>query len=126
MMVPVLVSDSSRSSKRLAIPKSASLISPSAAEQDVGRFHVAVHDPHGMSRGECVEHLSGDTSGFLDGQRTGAREVLGQRRPVDDLHHDVEVALVLAGVEDGDRVPVAERGRGGALSKEPVTPCWIG
>ncbi len=39
------------------------------------------------------------------------REAIGQGRPVDELHHEVQVAVSLTGVEGGHGVGVGETGR---------------
>ena len=43
---------------------------------------------------------------------------LEERRPGDELHHDVEDAFGLADVVDRDRVRMAQAGRGASLAEE--------
>ena len=52
--------------------------------------------------------------------------MFGQRQPIDEFHYDVEVAVVLAGVEHGHGVTVAEPSRCLTLAEEPLASRRIG
>ena len=99
---------------------------PVGSDEDVRGLHIAVHDAGSVSRSQHRQHLTGQTDRLVDRERTGSREVLGQRRPVDELHDDEEVAVVLAGVEHGHRVPMVESGGGLTLAQEPFASGGIG
>ena len=119
MNSPVVVRSADSSSSRLAMPKSASLADPSAGQQDVARLDVAVDDAGAVGGAERLQHLVGDALRPGHRQRTVGRQHGGQRRPVDQLHHEVQVIVGDPGVVDRDRMGVAEAGRRAGLAHEP-------
>ena len=54
-------------------------------EEDVARLHVAVHDAHGVRRGERGEHLGGDADRIGDRQRPVRCEVLSERSSTNSI-----------------------------------------
>ncbi len=68
-------------------------------EQDVGRLDVAVHDAGGVRGGQGQRSLSEDRAGLLRRHRAAGDE-LRERLSLDELHHEVGVAAVLAVVVD--------------------------
>ena len=76
-------------------------------DDDVGRLDVAVHDAGGVGGAEGGEHRDRDRPP----PRTPAsgpvvRQPLSERLSAHPLHHEVQEAVRLAGVVDGDGVGV--------------------
>ncbi len=81
------------------------------ADHDVRRFHVTMHDPDGVSRGEAVGHLQRDLQRLMQSHpRRGNQLVERLARHV--LHRDEVDAGIRRDVVDGDDVRVVQ-GRGG-------------
>ena len=88
-------------------------------EDDVLGLEIAVDDAEVVRFGERGEHLPQDVDDAPERERPllvrDAREVLAAQ----ELHHEVELAVVgLAEVDDGDRVRVVEAARGARLGDE--------
>jgi hypothetical protein len=87
--------------------------------EDVGGLDVAVHDP---ARVRSVERV-GDLDPELEDLRRRQRPLpdpLLQRPPLQVLHHQERLALVLADVVDGADVGVVERRGGHRLALEAL------
>src|SRR5690606_2064054 len=96
------------------------LRAPLAVDEDVLRLDVAVDDPLGVRGGERAADLDRVGDGLLDRQPPAAADALLQRLALDVLEDDVGVAVVLAGVDDGDDVRVREAGGGAGLAPEAL------
>ncbi len=71
-------------------------------QQQVGRLHVAVHDPRIVHRPECREHLPHQLGGVARRQRAVPLHQVGDGAALDDRHGE-EHPVVLAGpAERGD------------------------
>ena len=115
--VPVRVRSSAPAA--LAMPKSVTFTGPSRRHEHVGGLHVAVHEPGAVRGVERVGHLLADADDVGDGEAAVLVDEVAQGRAVDQLHHDVGDAVVVAGVVGGDDVGVREAGRGDRLVAEP-------
>jgi hypothetical protein len=93
-----------------------------AGQQHVRRLHVAVHDAGRVERAEGRQDAVGDADGLGDGERALAGQVRRQVAALDELHHEEQAALVLAGVVHDDDVRVVEAGGHACLAQEPL-PC---
>ena len=81
-------------------------------EEQVLRLDVAVDDALRVRGGERRRGLRGDPQDALLGQLRLAREALGERLALEELHHDERAAVVgVAEVGDVDDVLVADRRR---------------
>ncbi len=90
-------------------------------EQDVLRLDVAVDDPRGVRGGQRARDPDADQRHPLRRQRALLGDDGLQRRPVDEIHHDVGPALVvLADVVDGHDVGVHDLGRRQRLAPEAL------
>ncbi len=104
-----------QASVRLGDPEVDELHGSVAADQDVGRTDVAMHDVEGaaleaggfVGRSEPVEGLVGDAHGYVDvdegaGEERGVHES-AESHPIDVLHdHEVLVAVLFEGVHRDD------------------------
>src|SRR4029453_12740383 len=98
-------------------------------EHDVGGLHVAVHDAVRVRGGEGGADLRADPYRDAPVQRA-AGEVVGQRRAVDQFHHDV--GRLPAGQErrraevvDARDVGVGQPGGGSRLGADPLVAALV-
>ena len=97
------------------------------AQEDVGGLDVAVDEPGGLVDGiECSGQLLADGDGALRRQAPGGVEDLAQVGAVDPLHDQVEAAVLVADVIDGDDVGVVDGGRELRLAQEAFTVFGLG
>ena len=100
--VPVRVRSSAPAA--LAMPKSVTFTGPSGGHEHVGGLHVAVHEPGAVRGVERVGDLLADADHVgAPGRPPTLVDEVTQGRPVDQLHHDVGDAVVVAGVVGGRR-----------------------
>ena len=91
------------------------------AQQDIGRLHVAVDQARGLMHGfQRPGELGADRDRPLRRQAPSSIEQLPKVDPVDPLHHQVEAAVLVADVVDGDDVRVVHRGGQLRLAKEAL------
>ena len=89
------------------------MLAAERGEKEVLGLDVAVHDAALVGLAEGARGLTDDVNGARRRQRTEARDVLGERLALQELHHVVpEAVFGGAVVEDADRVGVREL-RGG-------------
>ena len=96
-----------------------------AGEQDIRGLDVAVQHPAGVGRVERRADLADDARGP---QRLDASLGSDQRAQVgalDEPHHDVQHAVLFAGVEDRDHVRVVDRGRDPRLAPEALAEAFL-
>ncbi len=74
--------------------------------QHVGGLHVAVDETGAVGGLEGVGHLLADADHLGDREAAALVDEMTQRGPVDQLHHDVGDAVVVAGVVGRDDVGV--------------------
>ena len=91
---------------------------PSDAHHHVAGLEVAVDDRHRVHGGEHRAQLRGHGHGPLPGVRVVLRQVVGEVRALDVLHHQVQLVAVAAGVVDGDEARVVDLGGDPALAHE--------
>ncbi len=96
-----------------------------ATQQDVGRLHVAVHDPGGVGGLQGREHRIRHVQALTDVEWTLDGQLAGQRRSVDELHDEEQLAVRFAGVVGGDGVGMSEAGRCSCLAPEPLPHDWV-
>ena len=95
------------------------VVEPHAADVDVGRLDVPVHEPARMRVGERVAHLPEQEDGPVRRHGSELAHERLQVAPGQQLHHVVERPIVgQPEVEDLDGVRRAERGRGPGLALE--------
>ena len=104
----------------LAMPKSASLTSPSLRAQQVARLDVAVDDPVAVGVVQALAGLFDDRDGLVDLQPAIVTQDLRAGLPLDVLHHDEVLPrlLVQARVEDLHDVRVYQTRGGLGLALE--------
>ena len=88
-----------------------------AADQDVGRLDVAVHEPAVVSGVECAGDRGDHTPDLIHAE-LAAIDDLAQVRARHEAHREVEHAVVLAAAVDRDDVGVLQRGREPGLGLE--------
>jgi hypothetical protein len=74
------------------------------SDQDVGRFHIAVHYAHGVGRCERSRDLPDDRPCGLDAEPTVFVDVVGERLAGHVLHHDIGHTVFDHQVEHANRV----------------------
>jgi hypothetical protein len=79
-----------------------------------------VDDALAVGEGEAGGGLPCDAQGLGEGQRPGAGEALGEVRALDVLEGQVEGAVLLAGVEQGDDVGVDQAAGGLRLAQQAL------
>ncbi len=89
------------------------------ADQDVLGLHVAMDDVRLVRRGEAERGLVDDPQRLVLEERTLGEERLG-RRPLDELHDEVEEAVLVAHVLRADEVRVVDLRREPRLANEPL------
>ena len=95
------------------------LVGVDAREEEVVGLEVAVDDPLGVRLGERAQRLPRRLDGLLDPDAPDALDALAERLALEQLHREVEVAvLALAEVEHRDRVRRREQAVGARLAQE--------
>jgi hypothetical protein len=95
-------------------------------DEDVRRLHVAVDEPGAVGGVERVGDLLADADHVGDGQATLLVDQVAEGRALDQLHHDVRDAVVVARVVGGDDVGVRETGGGDRLVAEAGPGALVG
>ena len=83
-----------------ASPKSRIFNCPALRQKQIRRLDVAVHNAFGMGRFQRVGHLDCQRKESLDVHRLPGH-LLRQRLPLQQLHHDEMLQLVLLNGVDG-------------------------
>jgi len=87
---------------------------PALSNKDICRFDVAVDDARSVSGVESIGNVNGDGKKNFQFQRTPGDAVL-QRQPVQKLHDDEGLPLVLPDLVDGTDVWMVQGGRSACL-----------
>ena len=95
---------------------------------DVGRLQIAVDDAEVVRELERGAERRHDRLHLREAQPPLRRDFVLDRQPVQQLHHQERMVLVVhVEVEDGDDVRMAQARAGAALAKEPIArpgpPC---
>ena len=114
-----------------ARPKSSSF-TPWRVRKMLAGFRSRWIRPRSCTAASVSTTVSAMARGFVKGQGT-AREAIGQRLAVEQLHHEVVHAVLMPDVVDGADVRVVQRGDGARLALEPARggpgpprPRWAG
>ncbi len=91
-----------------------------SVQHHVGRLHVAVHHAVLVREGQRVQQLAHDAAGIGECEGVPGVEGLQQFAAAHELHHDVGEVSLLAEVEDGDDVGVAQAPGGHRLALEAL------
>ena len=91
---------------------------PVVGDEDVAGLDVPVDDARVVGRGQGRRARRRPRRGASPVDGAGG-DAVGQRLAREPLHDDVGHAVVLAGVEDGDRVGMGQAGGGPCLGLEP-------
>ena len=95
-------------------------------QQDIGRLDVAVNDlPTIPGVVEGPRDLVGDADGLLDGKLEAPPQPILEGLPIDILHGEVVVSLVLARFVDHDDVGMVEAAGRLRLTPEPLDLCRL-
>ena len=116
---PVRVRFRSASSS-LTSPRSAQLGGAVRRHHDVVRLDVAVDQVHLVGAVQPLGHLGDDADRLGLGQPPVALDLLAQRLPLDELHHQIGDAAGLAEVEGADDVRVVQPAGGVELLLEAL------
>jgi hypothetical protein len=90
------------------------------AHEHVARLHVPVHDPQAVGGPQRVQHLQEQQRGLVRRDRALELESIGQRAPLQILHHDVVTFLVLTQIVDPHHVRMIERRQRPSLGAQPL------
>ena len=90
------------------------------ADEDVGRLHVAVHDPRRVGGGERVRHLGADLRDLVHAQRAVLAEHRCETAGGQVFHDQPRLARLQCDVVDGDRVRMAQPRGDPALPQRPL------
>jgi hypothetical protein len=96
-----------------------------AAEQDVGGLDVAVHQPDGVRGVQRGADLRADRGDAVGRQQAVARQQPLEVDALDVAHHEVEVAVLLAGGVDRHHVRVVDRRGHPRLALEPLAEAGV-
>jgi hypothetical protein len=119
MILPVAVRVLAASSAKRAMPKSV-IFTVRSVENDVGGLDVPVDHSLAVGCRQARRHLRCDGGRLVRGQGAAHRPLLGQAPAVDELHDQVEPAVVGAEVVHAHDVRMVETGRGLCLQAEPL------
>ncbi len=89
-------------------------------DEDILRFDVAVGEPGGVGGRQSSQDLVQQRQGIGRRHRAASIDDRAQRPAGHEFHHEVQQAAVLAFVENGDHVRVAELGGSLRLALEPA------
>src|ERR1019366_7204210 len=90
-------------------------------DEDVLRLEIAMDDAEGVGGLEGVEDLYGVVAGDVEGELALALEDARERLALEQLHHDVGVAVLRAvDVHDLDDVGALDLGRHARLAEEAL------
>src|SRR6476659_7156669 len=90
-------------------------------DQDVGRLHVAMHDPPLVGVVQRVGDVGGDRGRGGGTQRSAPRQQERQWLPLHQLHHDGRVVLWPRNIVDRGNGRVGQGGGGTRLGAQPAT-----
>ena len=96
-----------------------------AAEQDVGRLDVAVHEPDGVRGVQRRADLVADRRDAVGREPPVARQQPLQVDALDVAHHEVEVPALLARRVHRDHVRVVDRGGDARLALEALAEAGV-
>ena len=102
------------------MPKSVTLGTPSAVEQNVLRLDVAVDDTVRVCAGERARDRGPDLGNVPERKRALTGNALLERLALDVLEDDELAAVLLAAVKHGDDVRVSQLSRGPGLVREAL------
>ena len=100
-------------------PKIQNLGVPALGYKNVCRLDVAVNDPSGVSRVQCVGDLDGEREKDFHFQRT-PRDAVLQGHTVQKLHGDERMTIVLADFVNRADVGMVEGGSGTSFAAETL------
>ena len=106
------------SRRGFARPKSSSF-APVLVRMMLPGFRSRWTMPARVGGGQCLGDLDGASHGLLERQAAPG-EAIGQRLALEELHHQVVGAVLVADVEERADVRVAERRDGAGLAGEPL------
>jgi hypothetical protein len=89
-----------------------------AGEQDVARLHVAVDDAAHVCDAERTRDVGADPCRFGRGEASTSSQAGGEVLALDQLHDEVRLGVVGAGLEAGDDVRVTQDRGGERLASE--------
>ena len=90
---------------------------PALGDKYVCGLDVAVDDSFGVRRIQCVRNLNPQLQHFLKRERLAGNAML-QRLPVEKLHRNERLTVVLADFVDGANVGMVQGGRSLCLTVE--------
>src|ERR1019366_8990868 len=91
-------------------PEIQNLCVAALGDKNIGRLDVAMNDPLGVSRIQCVWYVDAERQDQFGLQRTPRNAVL-QRHPIQTLHCDERLPILLTNVEDHADIGMVESGR---------------
>jgi hypothetical protein len=108
---------------QLGQPEIQHLHLPAWSQENVRRLDIAMHDPLGMRRCQCVRHLDADIKQLLRLHRMSGNALL-QALALQLLHHDERMPVVIFNAVDGADVRDDSAAMPPALPARNVPAIW--
>jgi hypothetical protein len=91
-----------------------------SCDQDVGWFHISVHDAHAVCRIQCRRNLTDPASSLIVVNAIRGPDPVGKRRPRDVFHDYIRHAVVDYEIVHANRIRMRQPGSKPGLSHHSI------